>query len=173
MKRAKQGKITCVIDPSFIIAWSRYRYGSKLSEVVDRCYILEEFYDLFSNEKTIGFLRLMLESKVFVIYNSPYDTYKDTMAMILDISVEDNRVCQMSTLIAKLLAISIDEGIPFLTDNYCVHKFARIYLDKSQVWSSYDLIRYMVDLGALNNLEEALKAFSEDTGTVFRKIEIS
>jgi len=173
MKKVKQSKITCVIDPFFIISWSRYRYGSKLSEVVDRCYILEEFYDLFSSEKTISFLRLMLESKVFVIYNSPYDTYKDTMAIILDISVEDNRICQMSILMAKLLAISINEGIPFLTDNYCIHKFARIYLDKSQVWNSYDLIRCMVDFGVLNNLEEALKAFSEDTGTTFRKIEVS
>jgi len=173
MKRVKRSKITCVIDPFFIVSWSRYRYGSKLSEVADRCYILEEFYDLFSSEKTIGFLRLMLKSKVFVIYNSPYDTYRDTMAMILDVSVEDNRLCQMSTLMAKLLAISIDEGIPFLTDNYCVHKFARIYLDKSQVWSSYDLIRYMVNLGVLSDLDEALKAFSEDTGTVFMEIKKS
>lgn len=166
----RSNRIDCVIDPFFIVSWSRYRFGHLLSKVVERCYVLEEFYNLFTMENTIRFLRSMLESKRFVVYDFTGEEYEDIYSGILKTSIEDDRVCQLDRLIARLLAISIIENIPFLSDNYCVHRFARIYLDRGQVWSSYDLIRFMVDMGVLGDLNEALKAFSEDTGTMFIEI---
>ena len=170
--RRKGNKIICVVDPMFIVSWSKFRYGDKLSQVIEHGYITEDFFELFSNRKTLAFLRSLLESKTFIVYNE-FDGYEfdEVLSSIAKVSADEKRVCQFNNLLAKLLAISIVEGVPFLTDNYCVHRFARIYLDDSIVWSSYRVLRRMFDLGLFEDFDGTVKRFSEDTGIMFMKLD--
>ncbi len=168
--RRKKNKITCVIDPVFLVSWSKFRHGSKLVEVIERGYITDDFYDLFSGETTLSFLRSLLESKVLVIYDLFDESYNEILFTVRRTFIDDKRLCQLNSVLAKLLAIAIVENIPLFSDNYCVHKFARLYWDASMVWSSYRVLRYMVNLGLFDNLVETLRVFSEDTGTVFVRL---
>lgn len=169
MKR-KRSKIACVIDPFFLISWSKFRYGSKLTEVIERGYVTDDFYDLFSKESTLSFFRSLLESKILVIYDLFTESYNEVLSAVIRVFMDDERLCQLDRILAKLLAIAITEDIPLLSDNFCIHKFAKLYWNTSMVWSSYRVLRYMVDLGLFNNLDEILKVFSEDTGTIFVRL---
>jgi len=168
--RRKRSKITCVIDPMFLVSWSKFRHGSKLVEAIERGYITDDFYDLFSKETTLSFLRSLLESKVLVIYDLFDESYNEVLSAVKRTFMDDKRLCQLDKVLAKLLAIAIVEDIPLFSDSYCVCKFARLYWDASMVWSSYKVLRYMADLGLLDDLDKTLKVFSEDTGTIFVKL---
>jgi len=98
------------------------------------------------------------------------ESYNDVLSAVKRIFMDDRRPCQLDMVLARLLAIAITEDIPLFSDNYCVHKFARLYWDVSMVWSSYKVLRYMVDLGLFDDLDEVLKVFGEDTGTIFIKL---
>ena len=167
----KKNKIICVIDPTFFVSWSRFRYGSKLAEAVERGYITEEFYNLFSESTTLSFLRSLLESKVIVIYEFFEESRNDVLSAIMRTFIEDDKLCQPDKVLAKLLTIAIMEDIPILSDNYCIHKFARLYWDHSMVWSSYKMINYMTKLGLFDDPKKVLEAFSQDTKTIFIKLQ--
>ena len=165
-----RSKIVCVVDPEFLVVWSKFRYGSKLAEIIERGYITEDFFDTFSEEKTVSFFRQLLESKVLVVYydfEEPYDTFLDFLRRTF---VEDRRLCQLDKTLVQLLAIAIKEDIPILSDNFCVHKFAVLHWDRSMVLNSYNLLRLMVTRGLFDDFGVLAKDFAEDTGTVFAEL---
>ena len=57
MKR--KSKIVCVVDPEFLVVWSKFRYSSKLAEIIERGYITEDFHNA-SKDKTVSFFRKLL-----------------------------------------------------------------------------------------------------------------
>jgi len=160
------------IDPFFISSWASFRNRNLLKRLVFKGYILESYFDLYSSDKALSFLREMLEGKKFIIYRS-YDYSEEFENAIKDIIEEDSRISQMSDLGIKILSYALKDGIRILTDDFVIHKFAILYWNSDKIWSSYNLLHYMYRIGLINNFEEELKAFCEDTNIVFLRLEKS
>jgi len=162
--------VKCFIDPFFISSWARFRYRDLLSKVVSTCYIFDWFFDLFSCDTTLKFLRIMLEQGKFVIFHeADYTEAHEYVNAIHSILKTDKRLCQFGSPLIKVLGFAIYTEYPILSDNYCVHRFARLYWDSSMVWNSYKLLKLAVKLGFAEKLDKLLTAFLEDTKTVFIK----
>ena len=168
--RRKKNKIVCAVDPEFLVAWSKFRYGFKLAEIIERGYITEDFYDIFSEERIVSFFRQLLESKVLIVYYDFEESYDTILNSLKRIFMVDRWLCQLDKTLIQLLAIAIKENIPILSDNFCIYKFAMLHWDKSMVLNSYDLLRLMVTHKLFDDFNMLVRDFAEDAGVVFVKL---
>ena len=158
-----------ILDPSFLITWFRFRHRDLLKKIDARYYILEDFFDVFSTGAMIRHLRENL-GKLFRIIDYSEAEISDAKTSIYKAIEEDERLCMMSGLAIKILAVAVTRDLRILSDSFCFHKFAMFYWNPSMVWSSYDLLKYMSEEGIIEDLKNVLKDFSEDTNTVLLRI---
>jgi len=157
-----------ILEPSFIVTWVKFRRRNLLEKLDARYYILEDFFNVFSWGKVVRYLLENL-GKLFTIISYSDAEISDIREKVYQIIGGDKRLCVMSGLGIKIIAIAVQRDLRVLSDNICIHKFATLYWDPKMVWTSIDLLTYMREEGIIDDLEKVLQELSTDANAIIIK----